>query len=434
MPFHNIRFKDHIKDPKMKKRMTIMVIALLAVFGGIIAFNLIKGIMINRYFAHFEFPAVTVSSVTASVRNWKPSMAAVGNFVAINGVDINSQASGEVIALHFNSGEYLAKDQPLIDIDDSIDQATLQFNQADLALNDLNYKRQLDLSKRGATPASMVDEAKARLAQAQANVDKTLALIKQKHIRTPFAGQLGIRQVDLGQYITPGQTAIVTLQSMDPLYLEFYLPEQWLSKLSINQSILFSVEHLPSFQFKGKITAINSKIDTNTHNIKVQATLPNCSAEALKNPSHSPLLSLKKQSNSSKFIVSCNSELNAKNNIEQFSFIPGMFASIDVEQPVIPDVIALPSTAISYSLYGNSVFVIEKEKKPDEKGNEILRVKRVFVSTGDQQGNETQITKGLSAGQLVAASGELKLQDGTRVIINNDVQLNDVKNPSQLGQ
>lgn len=426
----NISFQD----PKMKKRMTVMVIALLIVFGGIILFNLIKSFMIQRYFAHYEAPAVTISSVKAVAQNWEPRIAAVGNFAAMNGVDVNSQAAGNVVAIHFNSGQYIKSDQPLIDIDDSVEQATLKFNQADLALQDLNYKRQLDLSKRGATSLSSLDEAKAKLLQAQANVEKTQASIRQKHITTPFAGQLGIRQVDLGQYITPGKTAIVSLQSMDPLYLQFYLPEQLLNHLSLNQAVVFSIEQNPNVRFEGKITAINSKIDTNTHTIEVQATLPNCPSEALLNPTKSDLIKLKKQPHRTEPLVSCDTEMNTSHNIEQFNFMPGMFASIEVEQPPIPNVIVLPSTAISYTLYGNAVYVIEKDKNPDSNGQEVLRVKRVFVSTGDSQGNYTVITKGINAGQLVAASGELKLQDGTRVTINNDVPLNQIENMDQLGQ
>ena len=209
------------------------------------------------------------------------------------------------------------------------------------------------------------------------------------------------------------------------------MPEQLLGHLSLNQTITFSVEQNPGLRFQGKITAINSKIDTNTHTIQVEATLPNCPAEALKDPAHSSLVKLKKQPNNAAPIVSCDSTLNASNNIVQYSFMPGMFAAIDIEQPPIPHVVVLPSTAISYTLYGNSVFIIEKDKNPDDKGNEILRVKRVFVSTGEQHGNDTMITKGIKAGQLVAASGELKLQDGTRVTINNDVQLNHIKDPGQ---
>ncbi|RAP34443.1 efflux transporter periplasmic adaptor subunit [Legionella quinlivanii] len=420
----------------MKKRMAIMISALIVVFGGLIAFNLFKSIMMKRFFASYEAPAVTVSSVTAIQKSWEPHLPAVGNFVAINGVDVNSQAAGNVVKIHFESGQYVEKDQLLIDIDDTVDQATLKFNQAQLALRDISYKRQADLFKRGATPISNVDEAKASLEQAQANVEKTQAEIYQKHIRSPFSGQLGIRQVNLGQYISPGQTAIVSLQSLDPLYLEFYLPEQLLKKLHLNQQIQFTIESYPNMVFEGKITALNSKVDTNTHNILVQATLPNCPLEALKTPEQSTLVKAAKQEGSSKITVSCDSELNAKNHVSQFAFIPGMFSAISVEQPAIPNVVVLPSTAISYSLYGNSVFIIEKDKegKKDQDGNDLLYVKRVFVSTGEQEGNLTVITKGVEAGQQVVSSGELKLQNGTRVIINNSIPMNTVNNPDSLGQ
>jgi membrane fusion protein (multidrug efflux system) len=417
----------------MKKRMTIMIIALVIVFGGIIAFNLFKSFMIKRFFANFEPPAVSVSSVKAIKRDWRPRISAVGNFVAINGVDVNSEASGNVVKIHFDSGQYLEKDQPLIDIDDSIEQATLKFNKADLALRQLNYQRQADLFKRGATSSSSVDETTASLAQAKANVEKTEAQIRQKHITAPFSGKLGIRQVNLGQYITPGDTAIVTLQSLDPLFLEFYLPEQMLQRLHINQKIQFKVEEFPNAVFEGKITAINAKVDPNTHNIWVQATIPNC-------PTSEPGLSkahlLFTQGSATQQLVPCDSHLNGKNHITQFAFIPGMFASISVEQPSVPGVIVLPSTAISYSLYGNSVFVIEKDKngKKDKDGKDILMVRRVFVTTGEQEGNYTVIKKGIQEGQLVVSSGELKLQNETRVTINNSGGLKDISNPDKLGQ
>ncbi len=418
----------------MKKRMTIMVIALIVVFGGLIGYNLLKAVMIKRFFAGFVPPAVTVSSVEAKEINWQPKIEAVGNFVAINGVDITSEVSGNVVKIHFNSGEYIKKGQPLIDVDDSVEQATLKFNKAELTLKEISYKRQTDLYKRGATPSSSVDEAKANLEQAQANVEKTMAEINQKHIKAPFTGRLGIRQVNLGQFINPGETTIVSLQSLDPLYLEFYLPEQMFKKIHIDQNISFSVEAYKNALFEGKVTAINSKVDPNTHNILVQAKLPNCPADAFKNHEKSPLIHLEKQNGHT--MVHCDSERNSANDVSRFTFLPGMFASIDVSQPAIPDTVVLPSTAISYSLYGNSVFIIEKDKdgKKDKQGKDILKVQRIFVSTGEQKGNYTVIKKGVKPGQMVVSSGELKLQNGTRVTINNEVQLKDIKNPDELGQ
>lgn len=420
----------------MKKRMTIMGIALLVVFGGIIAFNLIKSVMIKQFFASYSPPAVTVSSAVAQAVDWHPTINAIGNFVAINGVDVNSEASGNVVKIDFESGQYVNKDEPLITIDDSIDQALLKFNQSELTLKELNYKRQTDLFKKGATPSSSVDEAKANLQQAQAKVEQIQAQINQKHIGAPFSGRLGIRQVNLGQYISPGQTAIVSLQSLDPLFLEFYLPEQLYKRIKPNQKITFSVEEFPNALFEGTLSAINSKIDLNTHNVLVQAKLPNCPAHAVKEPTKSSLITTRKEERGDKLIVSCSSDVNAKNKINNYVFIPGMFASIEIEQPPVPQTIIVPSTAVSYSLYGNAVYVIEKDTtgKKNQDGTEQLIVNRIFVTTGEQQGNYTVIKKGIKAGQLVVSTGDLKLQNGTPVVINNSVTLSDVADPDTLGQ
>ena len=418
------------------KRMLIIIGFLIFLFGGIIIFNLIKKIALTNYFAHYEAPPVSVSSVIAVEKDWQPAIKAVGNFVALNGVDVNSQAAGNVVKIHFESGQYFEKNQPLIDLDDSVDQATLKYNMAELELRNLNYKRQTDLLKRGATSGASVDEALSNLSQAQANVEKTQAQIKQKHITTPFAGLLGIRQVNLGQYISPGQTSIVTLQFLDPLYLEFYLPEQLLAKLAVNQQIQFSVEGVPQALFQGKITALNAKVDVNTHNILVQATVPNCPASVTKKLKNSNLIKIIAKPDQSSKIVICNSELNKQNYLTNFAFIPGMFATITVEQPVIHHVVVLPSTAISYSLYGDSVFVIEPDEhgKKNQNGENILRVKRVFVQTGEQSGNLTVITKGIKAGQRVVSSGELKLQNNSPVVINNKITLDEYVDPNELGE
>lgn len=420
----------------MKKRMTIMGIALLVVFGGIVAFNLIKSIMIKRFFASYTPPAVSVSSAVAQAVDWQPTISAVGNFVAMSGVEVNSQASGNVVKIDFDSGQYVNKNAPLITIDDSVDQALLMFNRAELTLKELNYKRQEDLFKRGATPISSVDEAKANLQQAQAKVAQIQAQINQKHITAPFSGRLGIRQVNLGQYVTPGQTSIVTLQSLDPLFLEFYLPEQLYKRIHLKGTILFKVQGFPKAIFEGTITAVNSKIDLNTHNVLVQATLPNCPADAIKDPEHSPLVTTRKEVRGDKLIVNCNSDLNVKNQIKNYAFIPGMFASIEINQPAEPGTIIVPSTAVSYSLYGNAIYIIEKNKegKKDPKGQDILTVNRVFVTTGEQRGNYTVIKKGIKAGDLVVSTGDLKLQNGTPVTINNSVPLNNESDPNSLGQ
>ena len=411
-----------------KKPMTLMIIGLSIVFGALIAFNVGKKIFIKYFFAHYKPPAVTVSSVIVGEQAWKPNLHAVGDFMAVHGVDINSEASGNVAAIHFKSGETVDTNTLLIDIEDSVDQASLKFNQADLTLQQINYKRQSDLIKRGATSKAEVDAAKAKFLEAEAKVEQTEASIRQKHIRTPFAGKLGIRLVNLGEYITPGQTSIVTLQSLDPLFLQFHVPEQELPHIQLGQTIYFSVVPKPDLIFSGKITAINAKIDTQTHNVKVQATLPNCPMNVLEDHTQSSLVQAEKLPNSSKIRITCNSTNNQKAKLKDYAFIPGMFASIEVEQPAISNALVLPTTAISYTLYGNSVFLIQE----DEHNQKF--VKRVFVTTGDQQGNQVIITQGLEAGQQVVSAGEIKLQNKTRVVINNEVLLNTNSNADTINE
>ena len=301
----------------MKKRMTIMGIALGIVFGGLIAFNLIKAIIIRHAIANYKPPAVSISSAVAQAVDWQPTLNTIGNFVAINGVDISSEASGIVNTIAFESGQYVTKNDPLIAINDSVDKALLKSDQSQLTLQALNYKRQTDLFKRGATPSSSVDEAKANLQQAEAKVEQTQAQINNKHIVAPFDGRLGIRQINLGQYISPGQTTIVSLQSLDPLYLEFYLPEQLYKRIQPDQTITFSVAQFPHTVFEGKITAINSKIDLSTHNVQIQAQLPNCPMEALIDPTKSPLIKTRTQTRGSNLVVTCDTELNKKNQIRK---------------------------------------------------------------------------------------------------------------------
>ncbi|MCC5791538.1 MAG: efflux RND transporter periplasmic adaptor subunit [Legionellaceae bacterium] len=424
------------KHSLLRKRMVIMIIALALVFGGILGWNIFKGIMIDRFLASYQPKAVSISTVTATQGNWYPTLSSVGTFLAVNGVDVNAETAGNIVKIFFQSGEYIEEGQPLIVIDDSILQTQLKFNQAELDLKELNYKRQENLYKRGAAPISNVDEAKAQLQQAQANVEQTQAEIRQKHIRAPFSGRLGIRLVNLGQYITPGQTAIVSLQSLDPLYIDFFLPEQYLKDIAVDQNIYVDIEEYPHLQFKGVISSINSKVDPNTHNIRVQASMPNCSAGALREPEGSQLLEVLQVPGASKTTILCNTQNNHEQKIVDYAFIPGMFAAINIEQKTIPNQIILPSTAISYSLYGNSVYLVveDEEGKKDAEGKPLLRAKRVFVKTGEQQGNYTRIIEGIKAGDQVVSAGEIKLQEGTAVQINNSVQLPDIQNIDSLGQ
>lgn len=366
----------------MSKRMTITIIGLVIVFGGLLAWNMIRNYLVARYMLGYEAPPVTISASQAKTQVWQPYLSAVGNFVATNGVDISAEAAGIVREIHFESGELARQGDLLIKLDDSVDQAELIDNEARLELAKITHARQLELYEREATPVSFVDEARAELRQMEALVGKTKAIIAQKHITAPFDGKLGIRLVGLGEYVQPGVTALVTMQSLDPLYLRFFLPEQNLKDLSIGQTVILTIDAYPDEEFTGEITAINAKVDIATHNIEVQATVP-----------------------------------NPDNRL-----YPGVFANIRVLLPITKEVITVPHTAIAYSLYGNSVFVI-KDEGEDESGEPILRAYRQYVLVGQQRGVEIAVEEGLDAGELVIDSGQLKLSNGARVSIDNSVKL-----------
>lgn len=418
-------------------RFKKIFIGLCVFFVAVLLFNVGKQLIMGYFLSHYQPPPVSVSTVIAKSIDWQPYISAVGNFEALNGVEVNSQTSGNVVKVHFESGQYVQNSAPLIDIDDSVEQAGLKFSQAELALKEINYKRMNELFSKKATSGSSLDEAKASLAQASANVEKIQAQITQKHIVAPFSGKLGIRQVNLGQYITPGQTKIVTLQSLDPLYIHFYVPEQEYKKLSLNQPIFIQLEDYPTLRFASKITAINPIADPNTHNIEVQATLPNCPQEVLAHPEKSPLIKIEKTPHSVRPLVYCNTEGNQSHKVERYSFLPGMFASVDILLPKIPNAVVLPATAVSYSLYGDAVYLVEPTDDKTDKSSgaqPIYKVKRVFVTTGDKGGNEIVIISGIKAGDQVVSAGELKLQNGTRAVINNDISLNPNPNIQSLGQ
>lgn len=405
----------------MDKRTKKLTIIVSVIFGSIILINIAKKIIVNYLFSHYTPPAVTVSSAIAKITEYHPYINSVGSFVAVNGIDVGSQSPGIITKIRFKSGQYISKGSSLIDLEDSIEQADLKLNQSDLSLQEAEFKRQKELQAHNATSLSNLDRAQAKLLESQARVEKALALIKQKHITAPFSGFLGIRQVDLGQYIKPGETSIVTLQSLDPILLKFSIPEHLINKIKINQLINFSVEQYPKKEFVGKIIAINSKSNKDTHNIEIQAKVANCPVDFLTHQTQSNIKIIK---NNNSNTIECSTKANKKNKITNYAFIPGTFASVKIAQKLADNNIIVPSTAISYSMYGDSIFIIEKLPPKNSKDiRDKFIVKKVYVKTGGQQDNYTIIKKGLKDGQLVVSSGEFKLQDGNEVAINNDISL-----------
>ena len=323
----------------------------------------------------------TVSDEAARTETWQPDFTSVGNLDPVQGADISNQLAGNVTAVNFQSGQIVQKGQLLVQIDDSSERAQLTGYQAQLELAKITDKRTRDIFSKHLNAQSDVDTADSNLQQAQSNVDNTQATIDKKAIRAPFTGQAGIRNVNVGQYLPEG-TVIVTLQDLDHMYASFTLPEQALPSLAQGQKVKVTVDAYPGKTFEGDINAIDSKVDPNSHTVRVQGLIPN--------PGHL---------------------LRA-----------GMFANVTVSAGKPMQVVTVPKAAITYSLYGDSVFVIAPDpKNKDAKGQPQLAVNEVFIRLGDERGPRVAVVEGLKAGDLVVTSGMQKLHTGSAVTINNDV-------------
>jgi len=375
--------------PLMVRRPAIfaLTLALLsAAAGGLYYFqffikpNMVKGIIA----AAFAPKPTTVSAEAAAVEKWPPKLAAIGSLRAYQGIDIAPQVAGVVRALHFKSSDEVAAGAPLIDLDDSIDQADLKNGQAQLKNAELALERQQTLVAGGSTAKAQVDAAVATRDSAAATVDRSRAVIAQKAIVAPFAGRLGISKVDVGQFLPVG-TSVVTLQQLDPVYVDFQTPEQSLSALSVGQAASMTLDAFPGQNFEGKIKAIDARVSADTRNILVRAEFPNANHKLL----------------------------------------PGMFANLDITIGAAKDVVTLPRTAIVYSLYGDNIFVVKpappkageaQAASADEKP--ALIVERRFVRVGAARGERVSIDEGVTPGEQVVTSGQIKLQPNSQVTID----------------
>ncbi len=369
----------------MKKRMVVMIIALVVVFGGLIAWNMVRSMMIKKYFATFQTPPVTLSAARAEEVTWFPELPAIGQLQAINGVNVTAQNAGQIVKIFFNSGDFVKAGQPLVQQDLRVEQETLKNYQASLQFNEVMYNRDLNLAKRGFVAKSDLDQILSQYQQAKANVAKTQVTIDQMTIKAPFEGKLGIRQANLGQYLSPGDT-IVPLQQLNPLRVIFTLPEQSFSQLYVKQPVQLSTDAYPNQIFMGNITALNSEVNEDTRNIQVEAIINN------------PGLKL----------------------------YPGMFANVNVILPQKKNVIVVPQTAVNYDLYGDSVYVLAPApvKSSNKKSAPTVYIpKKVYVQLGDRRGAKVVITDGLKGNDLLVTSGQLKITDKTTIIINNSVDI-----------
>nr|WP_043332794.1 efflux RND transporter periplasmic adaptor subunit [Methylosinus sp. LW4] len=374
----------------MAKPMTIMLAIVALVFGGLYGFNVFRGVMIKGFLASMANPPQTVSVTTAGYQEWRPKLTAVGTFRAVNGADLSLEASGIVEKIHFQSGQQVEAGQLLLELRKDTDLAKLASQKAAAELAGINLRRDQAQLKIHAASQATVDTDQANLKSAEADVAQQEAVIAQKTLRAPFAGRLGIRAVDLGQYIGAG-TNIVTLQALDPIYLDFTLPQQALNGIEVGQSIDAGVDAFPNKKFTGKIVAINSKVDQASRNVQVRASL-------------------------------ANADLELK---------PGMFAQIDIVTGKPERLVTLPQTAIVYAPFGNSVFLVQKAA--DGKGAG-LSAHQTFVRLGSTRGDEVAVLEGVAEGATVVTAGQVKLRNGSPLNISDTQQPPVDPNPKPVDQ
>ncbi|GIZ13624.1 efflux RND transporter periplasmic adaptor subunit [Pseudomonas sp. NCCP-436] len=363
------------------RRMLIMLGVALVVLLALAAY---KGLSIYQQIQMFSAPPppIKVSAVHAQEQPWQQRLAAIGTLKAFQGVDLSAEVNGIVREVLFESGQKAERGQPLIQLDSEVERASLATAEAERSLAQIEYERGRSLVSRSNISKSEFDRLASTLQKANANVAQLKAQLDKKRILAPFSGTIGIRQVDPGDYLSPG-ASIATLQDLSRLHVDFFLPEQQAPRLALNQRVLLSVAAFPGETFEGRITALNPKVEDETRNLQVRATLDN----------------------------------------PEEKLLPGMFANLQVLLPIEDRVVVVPETAVTYTLYGNSVYIVveNKDDQNDAADNKAqLVVERRFIETGERRDGRVVILKGVQAGEQVVVSGQLKLDNGARVTLVDD--------------
>ncbi|MNE07048.1 Multidrug resistance protein MdtA precursor [compost metagenome] len=369
------------------RRMLIMLGVVILVVLALAAY---KGLSIYQQIQQFSAPQppINVSAEKAVELPWQSRLPAIGTLKAFQGVDLTVEASGTVQDVLFLSGEKIKLGQPLIQMDSDVERATLATAEAELSLARVEFQRGRSLVSRQNISKSEFDRLASELQAATGKVAQLKALMDKKRIVAPFSGTIGIRQVDVGDFLSSG-TIIATLQDLDTLFVDFFLPEQAAPLLAVGQKVRISVAAFPGEFFEGDVAALNPKVEESTRNLQVRAMLQNPDGKLL----------------------------------------PGMFANLDVLLPGEQERVVVPESAITYTLYGNSVYVVSEKKnaegqpEKDQDGQPQLVVERRFVETGERRDGKVVVQKGLEPGEQVVTSGQLKLDNGSHVAVVPDQSL-----------
>lgn len=371
-----------------RRRWGSVALAISLLIGiGVFVFG-IKVLQIGKMMSTpMVMPPTTVSSAVAKEEDWAPTLSAIGSVSAVQGAVVSTELGGVVADIDFQNGGVAKKGDVLMRLDVSQEQALLRSAEAEAELARADLERSRDLAAKKVISKAESDAAESKFNRLNAVVDQMRSNIAKKSIVAPFDGQLGIRQVNVGQMINSGQQ-VVQLTALDKVYVDFALPQQTLPELATGYEARVHADALPGHEFKGTVTAINSMVDAVTRNVGVQATLENLN-HALR---------------------------------------PGMFVKVDVVLPQKSKTLVIPGSAVSYAPYGNSVFVIEKKKEP-KTGKESESLRQAFVRVGEARGDFIAVTEGLKPGDVVVGTGVFKLRNGMPVVINNDLAPKPQLNP-----
>jgi membrane fusion protein, multidrug efflux system len=368
--------------------VALLVVALLVALlvGGVFGWQAITGSFFKKFMEQAAAAPQTVSTVTAARSAWQSQVRAIGTLRAVRGADLSAQASGVVDSIEFDSGNDVAAGKVLLKLRPNDDFAKLDQLEAAAELAAQTLKRDQEQFAAQAVSQAVIDTDVSTLKAARAQVVAQQALIEEKIVKAPFAGRLGIRQIDLGQYLAAG-TTVVTLQALDPILIDFYVPQQALRDVRPGQGVSANVDTFPGVAFPGVIESINSKVDSASRNVQIRASFRNA----------------------------------------DHRLVPGMFASVAIDAGAATSEVTLPMTAITYNPYGNTVFVVEpgtSGAKPRD------TVQQRFVKLGDTRGDQVAVLSGVAPGDVVVSAGQMKLRNGAAIAINNAVQPTDEPKPT----
>jgi membrane fusion protein (multidrug efflux system) len=371
---------------RSRRTTAAAVLAVLFLFFAIVDVKLLQIYKMSS--SPVVIPATTVTSAPVKEEDWAPILSAVGSVSAVQGAVLSTDLAGTVAEVKFESGAVAQKGDVLVRLDASSEEGQLRTAEADLQLARQDLARTRDLAVRKVISKAELDAAESKFKQKEGAVDNMRAMVAKKEVRAPFDGQLGIRQVNIGQMINAGQQ-VVALTALDPVYVDFALPQQELAKLSAGFEVRVHTDAVPGREFKGKLTAVNSLVDTVTRNVTLQATLDN--------PDH--------------------------------ALRPGTFAKVEVMLPEKHKALVVPGSAISYAPFGDSVFVIEKKKDP-KTGKESQAIRQQFVRVGEARGDFVSIVDGLKPNETIVSTGVFKLRNGMPVTIDNTLAPKPQVNPT----